>query len=124
MNTNMRSLISIILNLGIAILAVPVLLAKMYAGAEERDPEDDITASRMANPNASGFFEIEKSSDMDFDISIDSSNFEPNDSSSGYGSELDGCVTEFIRTQGTVPRPTMIRRGTVKKNLRIFENCG
>ena len=120
----MRSLISIILNLAIAILAVPVILAKMYAGAEERDPEDDITASRMANPNASGFFEIEKSSDIDFDISIDSSNFDPIDSSSGYESESDGCVIDLYETQGTSPRPIIIRRGIVKKNLRIFENCG
>ena len=90
--------------------------------AEERDPEDDINTSWMANPNASGFSEIKKS--FNIDTSIDPSSFDPIDSSSGYGSESDGCVTEFIRTQGTVPRPTMIRRGTVKKNLRIFENCG
>ena len=119
MNTEMRSIISIILHFVIAILAVPVLLAKMVA--EEMELEDDITTSRMSNLNASGFSEIEKS--FNIDSSIESSNFDPIDSSSGYGSESDGCVTEFIRTQGTVPRPTMIRRGTVKKNLRIFENC-
>ena len=120
MNTKMRSIISILLNCVIAILAVPVLLAKMFA--EERDPEDDITTSRMANTNASGFSEIEKSSDID--TSIDSSNFDPIDSSSGYESESDGCVADHIRTQGTSPRATLIRHGMVKKNLRIFENCG
>ena len=120
MNTEMRSIISIILHFVIAILAVPVLLAKMVA--EEMDLEDDISTSRMSNLNASGFSEIEKS--FNIDSSIDSSNFDPIDSSSGYGSESDGCVIDLYETQGTSPRPIIIRRGIVKKNVRIFENCG
>ena len=108
------SIISLIQNFAIALLSVPFIWMKMLEKEKER--EDDMNTTEVSQVPGDSENETELSFDYNTSIDMDM------DSSSGY--ESDDCSFELITTAGVEPRPILIRRGTVKKNLKIFETYG
>ena len=105
-------IISLIQNFAIALLSVPFIWMKMLD--QEKEREDDMNTTEVSQ--VPGDSENETELSFDYNTSIDM------DSSSGY--ESDDCSFELIKTAGVEPRPILIRRGTVKKNMKIFETYG